>query len=212
MNNAFDPDAVGDGLIEDQALFEMPNTPHSQSREFLGLTPGAEVRGLRQFQESATGFREEAAGRAQAAVFTDISKMPNEVAPRGRPHDRSAHARLGPLPGTQEGKAGALDFHPIVILHFRSFSAGLRLIDESVHALFPMRIHGNRAPITFPEVQKEFGSFLKELFAAGELPALNGLINPFFEVGGQDNVYHAVLHAVLYAKGLPHFTDNSKPT
>jgi hypothetical protein len=205
MNNAFDLDAVRDGLIEDQVLLEMPDSPHSQGREFLGLTPRAEVRRLRKFEEGATGFSEEAASRAQAAIFADISEMPNEVAPSGRPHNSSAHASLSLLPGTHEGKPGALDFSPIAVLHFRSFSAGLGLFDESIHALLPMRIHGHRRPIAIAEAQKEFGSFLKELFAAGELPALNGLIDPFLELGWQGNVYHAFLHAVFYAKGC-HFS------
>ena len=75
MNNAFNPDAVWDGLIEDQILLEMPDSPHSQCREFLGLTPCAEVRRLREFVEGATGFSEEAASHVQAAIFTDISEM-----------------------------------------------------------------------------------------------------------------------------------------
>src|SRR5579864_5330840 len=123
--------------------------------------------------------------------------------PSGRSYDRSAHAGLGLLPGAHEGKSSALDFRPILVLHFCCISTGLGLLHKSVHALFPIRINGNRPALTIPDVQEEFGGFLKEFFAAGELPALNGLINPLLEVGGQGNVYHAVLQAVLYAKGLP---------
>jgi hypothetical protein len=48
------------------------------------------------------------------------------------------------------------EHRPIVVCHFRGVSAGLGLFDESLHAFVPMRIHGNRTPITIPETQKEF--------------------------------------------------------
>ena len=134
-------------------------------------------------------------------IFTDIREMSNEVAPSGRPYDSPAHAGLSLLPGTHAGKPGALDFSPIVVFHFRSFSARLGLLDESIHPLLPLPIYGNGPSIVDPEAQKELGRFFKELFAAGELPALHGLINPFLEVGWQGNVYHADLHTVSYAKG-----------
>ena len=134
-------------------------------------------------------------------MMRDISEMPNEVAPRGRPHNSSAHARLSLLPGTHEGKPGALDFSPILVFHFRSFSASLGLFDESVNSLLPVSIHRNRPSIIDSEAQKEFGRFLKELFTAGELAALNGLINTLLEVGWQGNVYHAHLHTAFYTIG-----------
>ena len=51
MNNAFNLDAVRDRLMEDQVLLEMPDSPHSQCREFPGLTARSEVRRLREFEE-----------------------------------------------------------------------------------------------------------------------------------------------------------------
>ena len=154
---------------------------------------------LSEFVEGITGFSEEAARRAQAAMFTDISEVPNKVSPSGGPYDSSAHARLSLLSGAHEGNSGALDFSPIMVFHFRSFAAGLGLFDESVNSLLPVSIHRNRPSIIDSEAQKEFGRFLKELFTAGELAALNGLINTFLEVGWQGNVYHAHLHTAFYA-------------
>jgi hypothetical protein len=201
MNNAFNADAVGDGLIEDQVLFKMADSPHSQSWELHGLTSSADMHGLRKFVEGITGFSEEAARRAQAAMFTDISEVPNKVSPSGGPYDSSGHARLSLLSGAHEGNSGALDFSPIIVFHFRSFPAGLGLFDESVNSLLPVSVHRNRPSIIDSEAQKEFGRFLKELFTAGELAALNGLINTFLEVGWQGYVYHTDLHTAFYAIG-----------
>jgi hypothetical protein len=206
MNNAFDPDAVRDGLIEDQVLLEMPDSPHSQRWEFAGLTRCAKVRHLGKFEEGISGFSEETARRSHATVLADVGKVSDEIAPCGRPYDSSSQVRLGLLPGPHEGKPCVFDMDPIAVRHFRCFPAGLGLFDESIHALLPMRIHRDRLPNAVPKAQKEFGSFLKELFATGELPALNGLIDALLEIGWQGNIYHAVLLAIFYARRLLLFT------
>jgi hypothetical protein len=161
---------------------------------------------LGKFEEGIAGFREEAARRCYATVLADVDKVPDEIAPRGRPYDSSSPARLSLLPGPHEGKPCALDIDPIAVRHFRCFPTGLGFFDESIHALLPMRIHGDRLPDAVPEAQKQFGSFLKELFATGKLPALNGLLDALLEIGWQCDVHPAVLLVIFYARRLLLFT------
>ena len=94
MNNALDPDAVRNGLIEDQVLLEMPDSPHSQCWEFARPNRCAKVGHLGKFEEGLTGFSEEAARRSQATVLADLGKVLDEIAPCGRPYASSSHARL----------------------------------------------------------------------------------------------------------------------
>ena len=78
----------------------------------------------------------------------------------------------------------ALDLHPIVVRHFRGFTAGLGLVDEGIHALLPIGIHRDRLPNSVAEAQKQFGSLLKEFFPTGEFTALNGRIDAFLRSAG----------------------------
>src|SRR5208282_873034 len=43
VNNAFDPHTVRMGMIENQVLFKMPDSPHSQQWELPGFAGHAEV-------------------------------------------------------------------------------------------------------------------------------------------------------------------------
>jgi len=200
MNNALDLHAILQRLIKNQVLLEMPDSPHSQHWEFAGFTRCTKVGHLRKFEEGITGFSEKAPCRDQATVLADVGIVPDKITPCGRPYDSSVHAGLSLLPGSHEGKPGAFDLDPIVVRHLRRLPAGLGFFDESIHTLLPMCIDRDRVPNAVPEAQKQSGRFLKELFATGELPTLNSLIDAFLEVGWQSDVHHAVLPSVFYAR------------
>ena len=206
MKKTLDPHAILDRQVKDQVFLKMPHSPHSQRREFLGSTEYAEVRIMREFEEGAASFPKESSSRAQAAIFTDVRKVPDQIAPCGGPYNSSGHPRLTLLPGSQEGKPGALDLGPIVVRHFACLAARVSFLDEGIDALLPVVVHRNRLPNAIPEAKKEFGRFLKEFFTSGELPALNSLIDAFLEVGWQCDIHIAVLLTAFYARKLFLFT------
>jgi hypothetical protein len=55
-----------------------------------------------QFGKGSAGRKAEAASYGQVAIFTDVSKVANEITAGGGPYDRSAHASLSLLPGLDE--------------------------------------------------------------------------------------------------------------
>jgi hypothetical protein len=70
VNHALDPHAIGEGMVENQILFELPHSPHAQRGEILRFTGCAEVPCLGELKEGAASRRKEALGRIQATIFT----------------------------------------------------------------------------------------------------------------------------------------------
>ncbi len=161
---------------------------------------------MREFEEGAASLRKRSSSRTQAPIFTDVRKVPDQIAPCGGPYNSSGHPRLTLLPGSQEGKPGALDLGPIVVRHFSCFAARVRFLDEGIEALLPVVVHWNGLPNAVSKAQKEFGRFLKKLLASGEFPALNSLIDTFLEFGWQCDIHIAVLLTAFYARKLFRFT------
>lgn len=193
VNDALDLHAICVRMIENQMLFEMPDSPHSNGGEFRGLAGGAHARCLRKFKKSGAGFGEKAARCGETGVFPEIGEVPDEITPRSRPYGDSGHGRLRFLPGPQQCQPRPFNFGPVAIGHFPGFSAGLRLVEECVHALLPMLIHGNRPALALREAQKEFGRLFEELFVAGKFSALHSFVDAFFKFGWQGEIHRPFL-------------------
>ena len=193
VNDPLNLNPVCRGKIENQLLFEMADSPHSQRREFFGFTWSSEVGRLPQFLEGDAGGSQIALRHIDTAILAEPGEMPDQITSSRRPYDRTGHALLRFLPGAHQRKPGTLDFGPVAVRHFRGFSAGFRFLHARVDALLPMFVHRNRPPFTLPKVQKELGRFLKELFAAGKFPALNRFVDALLKIGRQCNIHGASL-------------------
>jgi hypothetical protein len=102
VNDALDFDALCDGLVENQVLFEVLNSPHPQLGKLLEFVWCTQVRLSCQFGKGSAGRKAETASYGQVAIFTDVSKVANEITAGGGPYDSSAHASLSLLPGLDE--------------------------------------------------------------------------------------------------------------